>query len=96
MIGGAPVFPIVGMIACKMAVDIMPVQYLGHGIVKGLQRAPAPVEKIAAPRVEFPPGGHTGEAPRVTVFKTDSMLRKPGKVWGNSITAPIRIEEAPV
>lgn len=63
VIGGAAVLPVVVVVGAEMRIDPVLFQQLRHGVVKGLQRAPAPMEKVIAPGVQLPAGGHAGMEP---------------------------------
>ena len=82
VIGGPAVLPIVVVVTDQMGMDSGPAQQLRHGVVKGLQGAPAAVEKIVSAGVQLPPGGHTGHAAHIAVVKGHSPLGQPGKIGG--------------
>jgi hypothetical protein len=79
-----------------MGVDIMRSQKGRHGIVKGFQGPPAPVEKIVTSRMKFPAGGHTGKAAGIASIKTDRMFGQTGKVGGDSFITTVRVKQMPV
>ena len=76
VVGSAAVLGIVEVVCSQVRMDPRLTEQLRHGIVKGLDGAPAAVEQIRAAGVKFPPGGHTGERTDIAIIKNRSLLRQ--------------------
>ena len=96
VIGGAAVLPIVVVVAHQMGVHAGIAQQLGHGIVEGLQRAPAAVQEIVAPRVQLPPGGHAGQTARPAVVEGHRPPCQPGEIGRFRPVAAVGFQQVPV
>ena len=79
----APVLPIVQVVGDQVGIDPLLLQQLRHGVVKGLQGTPLPVEEVVAPGVELPAGRHTGHGAHIAVVKLDAVLCQTLKIGGN-------------
>ena len=96
VVGRAAILPIVGVVADEMGVDAVSLEDFRHGIVKRLDRPPAPVQEVIAPRVQLPPRGHAGKAARIAGVKLHGAPGQAGKVRRMRLRAAIGLKHMPV
>ena len=92
----AAVLPVMRVIADQMRIHAVALENFGHGIVVGLDRAPAVVQEIVAAGMQLAARGHARKAARVAGFKLRRALREAGKVRRVRLGAAIRLEHMPV
>lgn len=80
MVGRTAVLPVVLMVADQMGADAGLFQQLGHGVVKGFQRTPAPVQKVGAAGVQLPASRHTGHTADIGILELGRLPRQPEKI----------------
>ena len=96
MVGRAAVLPIVVVVADQPGIDAVVLQDLGHGIVEGLDRTPAPVQERVTSRMDISSGRHAGEAGRVEPIELCRSLRKTSEMGRAVELTPVRLQKAPV
>ena len=96
MIGCPACFPIVVVIADQVARYPVIAQNPGHGIVKGLERAPRAMKKIRSPGMEVAARRHAWHGTNVTVIKGDRSFRQSLEVGSMRPVAAVGGQHVPV